>query len=398
MNTKAIAHTHKRDFFKVLPSCVFLIAALILPVLYFLYQSIANPEIPNALPRTIAALQSWHGSKTTSEKVYAALAADLHEIRGKPELFKLARRLNDDHTGYRTLVLKAANALPERLEATSYKAFFVANDPRWAGPEIWLVIKRESDPLTLHYLLRALDLRYDDRGEVASVGSNIAIYRDVYGRTFWMSLVITSACLVLAYPVAFLLANTRGRHARWFIYAVLLPFWTSLLVRTLAWIVLLQNDGVVEAMFGLLGVSEGSIQLLYTRASVYVGMIHIMLPFMILSLLAVMRGISPWHVRAALSLGANPVVAFWRVYVPLSAPGIGAGVMLVSILSLGFYITPALLGAPDDQMVSYFIAFHTNETVNWGLAAALGVWLLVFAGALFLVVNATFGINRQGLR
>ena len=387
-----------REFVKVLPSCLFLLATLIAPICYFLYQSVANVEIPNALPRTIAALEHWQPPGQPPEHAYVALAADLLEIQDTPALFKLARRLNDNRPGYRSLVLRAANDLPQHDEVASYREHFVQLDARWGQPNIWIVLTTDADYLTFHYLLRALDLGYDVHGHVSSVDTERAIYRDVYIRTFWMSTVITGLCLILAYPVAFLLANVKGRHGTWLFYAVLLPFWTSLLVRTLAWIVLFQNDGVIDSTFEILGAPPGSIELLHTRPAVYIGMVHIMLPFMIVSLFAVMKGISPWYMRAALSLGANPIVAFFRVYVPQSAPGIGAGIMLVSIMSLGFYITPALLGGPGDQMISFFIAFNTNESVNWGLAAALGSWLLIFAGGLFLVVSATFGINRQGMR
>lgn len=382
---------------KVLPACVFVSVALIAPVLYFLYQSIANPEIPNTLGRTIAALENWQPPDLPSEQAYQALAADLREIEGTPSLFKLARRLNNLRTGYRTLILKTANSLPGSDYTGSYRSHFNTSDKRWQQPDVWSIIKQESGPFTPHYLLSALDLKRDAQGMIARVPANRAIYQDVFARTIWMSLVITGACLVIGYPVAYLVANADGRYSKWITYAILLPFWTSLLVRTLAWIVLLQNNGVVGASLKSIGLADGSPELLHTRPAVYIGMIHIMLPFMVLSLVAVMRGISPWHLRAALSLGATPAVAFWRVYVPQSAPGIGAGILLVLIVSLGFYITPALLGGPGDQMISYFIAFNTNDSLNWGLAAALSTWLLLFAGALFLAVNYTIGINRGGL-
>jgi putative spermidine/putrescine transport system permease protein len=138
-----------------------------------------------------------------------------------------------------------------------------------------------------------------------------------------------------------------------------------------------------------LGFDAGSF--LYTRPAVIIGMIHIMLPFMILPTYAVMRGISPTYMRAAMSLGAPPLKAFFTVYLPQSLPGVGAGVLIVIILSLGFYLTPALLGSPNDQLVSYFIAYFTNELVNWNMAAALSVWLLVLAATLFFLVRGLFG-------
>ena len=158
---------------------------------------------------------------------------------------------------------------------------------------------------------------------------------------------------------------------------VLLPFWTSLLVRTGAWVVLLQREGPVNGLLQALGLTDEPLQLVYNRFGVYVAMTHILLPFMVLPLYSVMRGIPPEYMRAAASLGARPLRAFLRVYLPQTVPGIGAGCLLVFILAIGYYITPALVGGANDQMVSYFVAFFTNQTVNWGMAAALGAVLLI---------------------
>jgi putative spermidine/putrescine transport system permease protein len=169
---------------------------------------------------------------------------------------------------------------------------------------------------------------------------------------------------------------------------VLLPFWTSLLVRTTAWVVLLQNKGIVNDSLIALGVLQEPTQLIYNRIGVCVAMTHVLLPFMILPLYSVMRGISPSFVRAARSLGSPPTTAFLRVYLPQCLPGIGAGCLLVFVLALGYYITPALVGGAGDQMIAYFIAFYTTSTINWGLASALGVVLLVATLVLCATYNA----------
>ena len=152
---------------------------------------------------------------------------------------------------------------------------------------------------------------------------------------------------------------------------MLLPFWTSLLVRTVAWVVLLQKEGVLNSLFLSLGIVNEPLKMIFNRFAVYVAMVHVLLPFMVLPLYSVMRGIPPSYVRAASSLGAQPFTAFRRVYVPQTLPGIGAGCLMVFIQALGYYITPALVGGADDQMISYFIAFYASKTVNWGMAAAL---------------------------
>ncbi|HCN90137.1 MAG TPA: polyamine ABC transporter substrate-binding protein, partial [Oxalobacteraceae bacterium] len=162
----------------------------------------------------------------------------------------------------------------------------------------------------------------------------------------------------------------------------LIPFWTSILVRVAAWMVLLQSEGLVNKTLMALHVTQAPLELLFNRTGVYISMTHILLPFMILPLYSVMKSIPPTYLRAAISLGSHPFAAFWRVYVPQTYPGIGAGVLLVFILALGYYITPALLGGANEQMVSYYVAYFINVSINWGMACALGA--LLFAATLVL--------------
>jgi putative spermidine/putrescine transport system permease protein len=175
---------------------------------------------------------------------------------------------------------------------------------------------------------------------------------------------------------------------------VLLPFWTSLLARTTAWLVLLQDQGVVNGLGLSLGLWSHRLQLIHNRLGVYVTMCHILLPYMVLPLYGIMRRIPRSYLRAAMACGANPIVTFWRVYAPLTKHGVGSGCVLVFILAIGFYVTPALVGGRNDQMISYYIAFYTNEVLNWGAAAALSVALLVFTGAVFWALKAIFGLER----
>jgi putative spermidine/putrescine transport system permease protein len=178
---------------------------------------------------------------------------------------------------------------------------------------------------------------------------------------------------------------------------VLLPFWTSLLVRTASWIVLLQREGLVNQTLQATGLIDEPLALIFNRAGVYIAMTHVLLPFMLLPLYSVMRGIPPAYARAALSLGAPPLAAFLKIYLPLSMPGVAAGCLLVFILAIGYYITPALVGGAADQMISYFVAFYTLETVNWGMAAALGTVLLVATLILYLLYARLVGIDRLRL-
>jgi putative spermidine/putrescine transport system permease protein len=250
--------------------------------------------------------------------------------------------------------------------------------------------------LTSFYLLSAVDLKRDASGSIIAAPENTRIYRAVLLRTFTVSLVVTLLCLALGFPLAHLLATAPPNIANLLMILVLLPFWTSLLVRTTAWIVLLQNEGIVNETLIYLGIIEHPMRLIFNRFGVYVAMTHVLLPFMILPLYGVMQAIKPAYMRAALSLGARPSVAFVRVYLPLTLPGIGAGSLLVFILALGYYITPALVGGAADQMISYFIAFYTTDTVNWGMASALGAVLLVSTLVLYGVYQRLVG--AEGMR
>lgn len=198
----------------------------------------------------------------------------------------------------------------------------------------------------------------------------------------------------MAYPVAYLLANLPDKRANLLLIVVLLPFWTSLLVRTTSWIVLLQNQGVINDLLIWSGLTSERIQMIHNTFGTVVSMVHILLPFMILPLYSVMKGISPTYFRAARSLGASPLVAFVKVYMPLTLPGIGAGALLTFILSIGFYITPALVGGRSGQMISNMIAYHMQTSLNWGMAGALGGLLLFVVLALFYVFNRVVGINN----
>jgi putative spermidine/putrescine transport system permease protein len=224
-----------------------------------------------------------------------------------------------------------------------------------------------------------------------------AIYLDVLWRTFSISLAVTLACLVLGFPVAYAIAAQPPARANLLLMLVLLPFWTPLLVRTAAWVVVLQENGLANQLLAALQVIDRPLRLLYNRTGVLVAMTHVLLPFMILPLYSVMRGVPPSLMRAALSLGATPFTAFRRVYLPQVMPGVAAGALLVFILALGYYITPALVGGGGDQMISTFIAFHTTDTANWSLAAALGTVLLTATFVLFAVAARLGGRYRLGV-
>jgi len=381
----------------ILPLLVFLFVVFLLPIGVLLYKSVENPEVVGSLPRTVEAIDAWDGRGLPEEPVYRALALDLADARKNQTIGDLSKRLNMELAGYRSLLAKTGRALPFKQEPASYKDALEKLDERWGDPAYWQVIRRNDSALTPYFLLAALDHRIDDLGELAPATPDQAIYLDIFARTFWMGLVITALCLVLAYPLAYLLASLPTRTSNLLMILVLLPFWTSILVRVAAWIVLLQSGGLINSALMAMGIIDQPLQLVFNRVGVYISMVHIMLPFMILPIFSVMKGISPSYMRAAISLGCHPFASFWRVYFPQTLAGVGAGCLLVFILSIGYYITPALLGSPNDQMISYFVAFYTNTTINWGMATALGGLLLVATMLLYVVYSWLVGANRLRL-
>jgi putative spermidine/putrescine transport system permease protein len=210
------------------------------------------------------------------------------------------------------------------------------------------------------------------------------VYLKILLKTLKISAWTTILCFVIGYPVAFVMAHATGKMKIAIIAFVLIPFWTSVLVRMFAWMALLGRDGVINRALFHMGLIDQPVEMLFTQFAVLVGMVHYMLPYMILPVYAVMTGIPRNLMDAASNLGAPPHKVFWRVYFPLSLPGIGAGGLLVFIISMGFYVTPALLGGAQDVMLAQIIEQQISDTLNWGFAAALSAILLVVTIVLFL--------------
>jgi putative spermidine/putrescine transport system permease protein len=380
----------------VLPLFVFLAACFVVPIGAMLSHGMIDADIARILPTVTAALKSWDGRDLPPETAYTALIADIRAAREAGMLASAATRLNYDVPGFRTLLFTTGRQLPAELSGSGREAL-IAIDPKWGERETWAALRRAGGPVTDFYLLGALDLRRDANGSITGAPPEQRVFRDVLGRTLWISTIVTLICLLLGYPVAYVIAAQPPGRAGVLLFLVLLPFWTSLLVRTAAWVVLLQKEGVLNSLFLSLGIVNEPLKMIFNRFAVYVAMVHVLLPFMVLPLYSVMRGIPSSYVRAAASLGARPLTAFWRVYMPQTLPGIGAGCLMVFIQALGYYITPALVGGADDQMISYFIAFYASRTVNWGMAAALSIMLLTATLALYAVYNRLIGVERMRL-
>jgi putative spermidine/putrescine transport system permease protein len=388
-----VAHARKRAtaLLLIAPLAIFLLLIFVVPIATLLTRAIENPEVADALPKTLAQLRDWDRKSVPPDAAYSALAGDLTSLDGSEALGALARRLNVEIAGFRSLVAKTARAMPLKGEAGSdltpaqVRAMLIDVDERWSDVRYWRAIAKNGSRYSPFYLLSALDHRQDAFGHIERTDADQRIYLAVFERTFVISAVVTLAALLFGYPLAYWISTLTERRANLVMILVLIPFWTSILVRVAAWIVLLQNEGLVNRALQAAGLTNAPLALLFNRVGVYVSMTHILLPFMILPLYSVMKSIPSTYQRAAVSLGSHPFSAFWRVYVPQTYPGIGAGALLVFILAIGYYITPALLGGPDDQMVSYYVAYFTNVTINWGMACALGGLLLAATLVLYAV-------------
>jgi putative spermidine/putrescine transport system permease protein len=383
-------------FVLALPLVAFILVFFLLPILGMLVKAVDNHELATAMPRSAAALHGWRGLGPPEEAIVAIVAVELKEAHARRQSALVAQRLNREQAGWRNLILGTARRLPDEPQG-SWLATLVAIDPAWGEPAIWAGLRRAARPWTDVFLLAALDLRHDDHDAIAPAPASERIYLAILARTFWISALVTLLCLVLGYPLAFLLASLPERWANPLLILVLLPFWTSLLVRTAAWIVLLQREGVLNHLLLESGLLAEPLALVFNRTGVLIAMTHVLLPFMVLPLYSVLRGIPPALGRAALSLGARPATAFLKIHLPLSMPGVGAGCLLVFILALGYYITPALVGGAADQMISYFIAFFTLQTINWGMAASLASLLLLATLLLYAVYARLVGIDRLRL-
>ncbi|AXI49609.1 MULTISPECIES: ABC transporter permease [Sulfitobacter] len=302
------------------------------------------------------------------------------------------------YSGPASAELTEAAAAAPTFDAVDYKTAFTEIDDDWGKTPIWSTIRAYSPALTNGYFLNAVDMQKTADGPEFRP-DNERIYGTLFLRTLFMSVCITLSCILLGYPVAWILANLPARTANLLMILVLLPFWTSLLVRTSAWKVMLQQQGVINDTLVWLGLvaDDSRLALINNQTGTIIAMTHILLPFMILPLYSVMQTVPPSYLRAAKSLGATNWTAFWRVYFPQSVPGIGAGSILVFILSIGYYITPEIVGGTTGTFISNRIAYHISSSLNWGLAAALGAILLAVVLGLYWAYDKIVGIDNVKL-
>jgi len=429
---RSLRRTKIRSALLIAVPLMFLLIMFVGPIGSLLSRSIDDSSINEVFPLTFAEYEQWDKVSEPTERMYTALVTDIrntHQLpdgEGKTMLGRSGTRMTYELSGWRSLLIKTVKAAtkvdkkskeaikPYKLKAP-FKDKLIKVDKRWKKLEFWQSLGPMKDSYTMGYYLNAVDLKYDANKNIIQKKEYLRVYKTIWMRTLQVSLIVTLACLFLAYPVSYLLATLPMRYSNLLMICVLMPFWTSLLVRIVAWMIMLQQHGVVnDTLMTILPCFEGMVNLpffgetnidlcfgeedrlpmMYNFTGTIIVMTQILLPFMILPIYSVMRGIPPSYMRAAQNLGATPTLAFIRVYLPQTVPGIGAGCILVFIVAIGYYITPELVGGKDGLMIGNFVAREMQKTLNWGLGAAMGAMLLTAVIILYWAYDKMIGINN----
>ncbi len=403
-----------RALLLTVPVLVFLGIFFFYPIAGMLVRSFYDPVVSDLLPRTATAMEDWNrdADDLPPEHVYQAFVTDIAVGKANRTVGRVATRINYALPGSRSAITAAARKAELLFEFDDAKQIISEDIPppdktwrHWVEEqktvykrrEFWLAVERATTVFSTKQYLAAVDRRVNKNEEIVLVPEDRRIYVTLFIRTVWISLLVTGVCLLLGFPVAYFISTRKSPAVKTAcMVMVVLPFATSLLVRTTSWIVLLQTQGVLNDIMVALGIlnDDGRVQLIYNQLGTVIAMTHILLPFMVLPIYSVMNNISREYVRAARSLGAGPFRAFWSVYAPNTMPGVAAGALLVLILAIGYYITPALVGGQSGQMISSVIAFHIQKSLNWGLAAALGSILLFLILIFYVLYSRVLGTNR----
>ena len=383
-----------RALFLVLPLALFITVTFVIPIISMLTRSVDDKQINTVFPKTFKIYKQWDQKELPSEEMYATIFNEIMTAE-KWQIGKASTRMNYSKSGWKSLIKKSKRKF-KKIEEGPYKEQMIAIDKKWADMEYWKALGQMVDPITFGYYLNAVDLKYDSNKKIVRQPEKRRIYNYTWYKTIKISVLVTLFCLILGYPIAHLLATLPLKLSNLLMIFVLLPFWTSLLVRTVSWIVILMQNGIFNNILVWAGIvsDDNRIQLIYNETGTLIAMTQILLPFMVLPLYSVMKTIPPSYMRAALNLGAQPMHAFYRIYMPQTVPGISAGGLLVFVLAIGYFITPELVGGSDGQLIGHWIAYHLKSSLNWGLCSALGTILLVAMLVLYWVYNKIVGIEN----
>ena len=390
-----------KAFLLVSPLLLFIIVTFVIPIGDMLTRSIDDSQVNSVYGNTFEEYKKWDKEKDIlpPEAVYKALFEDIG-YGEKIQVGKSLTRMNYSKSGWKSLIRKTRREINKIIKSEkfpeSYKDTLIEINEGWADPTFWYSMAQMLNENTSIYYWNAIDRTFDLNGDVIQQEENRRIYIKTWIKTFKVSVLVTFFCIILGFPVAHLLANLPLRYSNLLMIFVLLPFWTSLLVRTTAWIVMLQQNGVINGVLVWIGIlsDDGRLQMVYNQTGTLIAMTQILLPFMILPLYSVMKVIPKSHMRAAQNLGAKPAKAFFRVYFPQTIPGMSAGGLLVFVLAIGYFITPELVGGKDGQLIGHWIAYHLKTTLNWGLCSALGAILLGIMLILYWLYNKIVGIDN----
>ena len=384
-----------KAFLLVAPLLLFLLITYIFPIGDMLMRSVDDKMVTEMLPKTFKSMEKWDGQELPPEEVFESFYLDFQKLVEEKRDGKLSTQLNYTKNGFKS-ILKKLRRKAKNFEEGNYKEQIMAVHQRWADVEYWRAIQRRAPAYTSQKYLKGIDMYKNEEGKIVSVEEDRRVHRILWLRTLEIAFFVTLLCFLMAYPIAHLLATLPMKYSNLLMICVLLPFWTSLLVRTASWMILLQQQGVVNDFFVMIGLvaDDNRPEMMFNKTGTYVAMTQILLPFMVLPLYSVMKTISPSLMRAGKSLGGTPFVAFWKVYFPLTIPGIGAGCLLVFILAIGYYITPALVGGASGTLISNQIAFHMKSTLDWSFASAMGLMLLAGVLAIYWVYNKLVGVDN----
>ncbi len=363
------------------PLLAFMLSFFVVPLVTMMKSAVSDPVATESLPRTHKALARWDRTSVPPATAQAAFVDDIRKLANDEQFGDLVRRLNSAQSGFRSLLGKTRRALD-----SSGAVDLAAIDSRWSETSYWTTIAEAvASPWTDKNLLAAVDLERNAAGNIAAMPEGASANRLIMIRTFVTSALVTLACILIGLPFAMVAASVEGWRRQILLGAVLLPLWTSLLVRTAAWYVVLQDNGLINATLRGLGLTSAPVPLMFNRLGVVIAMTHVLLPFMVLPIFSVLIAIPRNLMPAAASLGAHPLRAFVHVLLPLSMRGVVSGALLVFMAALGYYITPALIGGANDQMISSVIAYYATGAANWGMAGALGLVLLAMTILLYAV-------------
>ncbi|QJQ52216.1 MULTISPECIES: ABC transporter permease [Vitreoscilla] len=376
-----LANKKTRAYLLIAPLILFILTFFIWPITVVMKQSVSDDAVLVVLKETTDIIGNWDKQSPPTLEMKQGLVTDLKAETDQQKIGDMVRKLNSEQPGFRTLFTKTLNV----VKASDTPPDLETIDKRWSEPQYWHAIDKLSSPVTDRFLLAAVDMERNVEGKIVSMPDGKSANQEMLLRTFWIAALVTIFCVLIGYPYAVLLASSSGWTKAILFGAVLLPLWTSLLVRTAAWFILLQDNGLINGVLTTLGLAAEPLQLIFNRTGVVIAMTHVLLPFMVLPIYSVVSNIPKNLMPAAASLGAAPWRAFLKVLLPLSLRGILSGMLLVFMTAIGYYITPALIGGASDQMISSVIAYYAMGAANWGMAGALGMVLLVACLILYFV-------------